>query len=114
MVNFKIEELEKYYDPFHTYRLFKDFKESIFLDSSKEDRELSKFSFIGINPILNFRSQGNSVYINNEKIESNDPFSYLEEIMERFNFKGESHLPFIGGAIGYFSYDIGKIGRAHV
>ena len=37
MVNFKIEELEKYYDPFHTYRLFKDFKESIFLDSSKDE-----------------------------------------------------------------------------
>ena len=109
MVNFKIEELEKYYDPFHTYRLFKDFNESIFLDSSKEDMELSKFSFIGINQILNFRSQGNSVYINNEKIESNDPFSCLEEIMERFSFKGESHLPFIGGAIGYFSYDIGRI-----
>lgn len=29
--------------------------------------------------------------------------------MERFSFKGESHLPFIGGAIGYFSYDIGRI-----
>ena len=54
MVNFKIEELEKYYDPFHTYRLFKDFKESIFLDSSKEDMELSKFSFIGINLLHSF------------------------------------------------------------
>lgn len=109
MKGFKIVELEKYYDPFYTYKLFKDFKESVLLDSSKEDEKLSKYSFIGINPILNFRSEGKSVYINNEKIESNDPFASLEGIMKRFCFKAENNIPFIGGAIGYFSYDIGRI-----
>ena len=48
-INFKIKELKKNFNPFYVYNIFKDELNSVFLDSSKEDKNLSKFSFIGIN-----------------------------------------------------------------
>ena len=40
---------------FEVYNLFKDEKDTILLDSSKEDKNLSKYSFIGINPFIKFK-----------------------------------------------------------
>lgn len=109
MIDFKIKELKKYYQPFDTYRLFKDEKDTIFLDSSKEDKELSKYSFIGVNPICKFVSEGKTCFINGEKIESVDPFAILENLINEYKIDYKSDLPFVGGAIGYFSYDIGRV-----
>jgi para-aminobenzoate synthetase component 1 len=109
MINFKIKELNTYYDPFHTYSLFKNNINTIFLDSSKEDQLLSRYSFIGINPYKKFTSKGRNVFIDNEKYEGVDPFEKLEELLEEYKIEFESNIPFISGAIGYFSYDIGRI-----
>ncbi|PRR83405.1 aminodeoxychorismate synthase component I [Clostridium vincentii] len=108
-MNFKIKELEKNYDPFYTYKLFKEYKDSIFLDSSKEDSELSLYSFIGINPICRFKAEGNTVYLDGERLEGENPFDFLEKLMDKYKIEYKSELPFIGGALGYFSYDIGRI-----
>lgn len=108
-MNFKIKELEKNYKPLCVYRLFKEDKDSIFLDSSKEDSPLSLYSFIGINPICKFRSEGENVYLNGENLKGEKPFDFLEKLMEEYKIEYKSNLPFIGGALGYFSYDIGRI-----
>lgn len=109
MIEFKIKELDTYYDPFYTYNLFKDNIDSIFLDSSKEDKALSKYSFIGLNPYKKFTSKGRKVLIDNEVYNDTDPFEKLEQIMNAYKLNTDSNLPFISGAIGYFSYDIGRI-----
>ena len=36
-MKFKIEMMNKYYEPFYVYNIFKNREDSIFLDSSKED-----------------------------------------------------------------------------
>ncbi|HEY5524569.1 MAG TPA: aminodeoxychorismate synthase, component I, partial [Clostridium sp.] len=108
-MNFKIKELEKNYKPLYVYRLFKEDKDSIFLDSSKEDSELSLYSFIGINPICRFKAEGDNVYLDGEKLKGEKPFDFLEKLMDKYKIEYESELPFIGGALGYFSYDIGRI-----
>jgi len=108
-MNFKIKELEKNYNPLDVYRLFKVDKDSVFLDSSKEDSPLSLYSFIGINPICKFKSQGNNVYLDGEKLEGENPFEFLDKLMDKYKIEYKSELPFIGGAIGYFAYDIGRI-----
>ena len=46
------------------YNLFKDERDTILLDSSKEDKNLSKYSFIGINPFLKFEVNNEKGYIN--------------------------------------------------
>ncbi|NRT91626.1 aminodeoxychorismate synthase component I [Clostridium beijerinckii] len=109
MIDFKIKELNTYYDPFYTYDLFNDSKDSIFLDSSKEDKLLSKYSFIGLNPYKKFISRGRKVTIDNEEYNDVDPFEKLDEIIESYKISINSNIPFVSGAIGYFSYDIGRV-----
>lgn len=109
MVDFKIKELNTYYNPFYTYDLFKDSEDSIFLDSSKEDKLLSKYSFIGLNPYKKFISKGRKVTIDNEEYNDVDPFEKLDKIIENYKISINSKLPFVSGAIGYFSYDIGRV-----
>lgn len=109
MIEFKIKELNTYYDPFYTYNLFKDQVDSIFLDSSKEDKLLSEYSFIGLNPYKKFVSKGRKVFIDNKEYNDVDPFEKLEELMSKYKLNINNDLPFISGAIGYFSYDIGRI-----
>ncbi|MDR3594550.1 aminodeoxychorismate synthase component I [Clostridium sp.] len=109
MIEFKIKELNTYYDPFYTYNLFKDKVDSIFLDSSKEDKLLSEYSFIGLNPYKKFVSKGKKVFIDNEEYNDADPFIKLEELIDKYKLSSNNDLPFISGAIGYFSYDIGRM-----
>ena len=107
-INFKIKELEKNLNPFYVYNIFKDEVNSVFLDSSKEDKNLSKFSFIGINPFCNFTYKNGKGYINGEEIQEKDPFIALEKLVNQYKINYDSSIPFVGGAIGYFSYDIGR------
>lgn len=109
MINFKIKELNKYYDPVYTYNLFKDYEDSIFLDSSKEDKLLSRYSFIGLNPYRKFVAKGRQVLIDNEVYNDVDPFHKLEKLIDEYKLSVNNKLPFISGAIGYFSYDIGRV-----
>ncbi|HEX9026590.1 MAG TPA: aminodeoxychorismate synthase component I [Clostridium sp.] len=109
MINFEIKELNTYYDPFYTYNLFKDNIDSIFLDSSKEDKLLSKYSFIGLNSYKKFVSKGREVLIDNEVYKDVDPFEELEKLIDSYKINISSDIPFVSGTIGYFSYDIGRI-----
>ncbi|MEW8956602.1 aminodeoxychorismate synthase component I [Clostridium sp.] len=102
-----VKEFNSSLDAFSIYTLFKD-KDVIFLDSSLEDKNLSKYSFIGVNPFLKFKSYGEDIWVNHKKIKG-DPFKELENIIKEYSIENkESHLPFIGGAIGYISYDMGR------
>lgn len=107
-LNFKIKELKNNLNPFYVYKIFKDEKNTVFLDSSKEDKNLSKFSFIGLNPFLNFTYKDNIVYVNGKEIKEKDPFIALDNLINKYKINYESDIPFISGAIGYFSYDIGR------
>ena len=107
-INFKIKELKNNFNPFYVYTIFKDEKDTVFLDSSKEDKNLSKFSFIGLNPFLNFTYKDNIVYVNGKEIKEKDPFIALDNLINKYKINYESNIPFVSGAIGYFSYDIGR------
>ena len=107
-MNFNIKEIDTRLNPLEVYNIFKNEKDTIFLDSSKEDSKLSKYSFIGINPFLNFYSQGNKSYINDLEVHG-EPFEVLEELIKKFKIEVESELPLLSGCMGYISYDTGRI-----
>lgn len=107
-MNFVIKEISTSLNPLEVYNIFKGEKDTIFLDSSKEDYRLSKYSFIGLNPFLNFYSSGNKSYINNEKV-NGEPFEVLEKLIKKYEIKIESELPLISGCMGYMSYDTCRI-----
>ncbi|MDZ4993259.1 aminodeoxychorismate synthase component I [Clostridium perfringens] len=107
-MNFKIKEIDNKLESQEVYSLFKDEKDSIFLDSSKEESEFSLYSFIGINPFKKFISKRDEIYIDG-KLSYGDPFDKLDELIKKYKIDYESDIPFLGGAMGYFSYDIGRV-----
>ncbi|WP_066873659.1 aminodeoxychorismate synthase component I [Clostridium mediterraneense] len=107
-MNFKIKEISNDLNIDEIYRLWKDEKDTILLDSSKEDSQYSNYSFIGINKFLKFTSLGNMCFIDDEKIEG-EPFKILDELIKEYKFDSDVDIPFISGAIGYLSYDIGRV-----
>ncbi|GAA0087014.1 aminodeoxychorismate synthase component I [Clostridium sp. CTA-7] len=106
----KVREVKISFNPLEVYNIFKDEVNTVLLDSSKEDKVLSKFSFIGINPFLIFESKGKETFINKKSV-SGDPFNVLDELLDKYkcNSKNYDNIPFISGAIGYISYDTGRI-----
>ena len=93
---------------FEVYNLFKDEKDTILLDSSKEDKNLSKYSFIGINPFLRFEVKNEKAYINDNIIEG-EPFKVLENLIYEYKNDIQDIIPFLSGAIGYISYGAGRL-----
>ncbi len=93
-------------DAFDVYSIFKEEKEVIFLDSGTECDNLSRYSFIGINPFTIIRGRHNKCEINGVEYDC-DVFDKLDEILNTYKTENTTEIPFIGGCIGYFSYDMG-------
>ncbi|MGG7076836.1 aminodeoxychorismate synthase component I [Clostridium sardiniense] len=108
-MRFKIKEFITKLSPFDIYSIFSNEEDSIFLDSSKKDENLSKYSFIGINPIEKFEVIDGKCYINSEKIESKDGFLEIEKRIDKYKLNVQSDIPLLGGYIGYISYDAGRM-----
>lgn len=112
-LNFKIKEINTELNCHEIYTLFKDAKDTMVLDSSKEDSKYSNYSFIGINPFMKFKSFGNKVDIEDYIMEAKEeihgnPFDILEKLVSEFSFTNDLEIPLVSGALGYFSYDAGR------
>lgn len=115
---------------FDLFRLLADEPHSFFLDSGVEASspakrvpqgenprrvgrccyaELGRYSFIGSQPFLIFRSKGTNLQLNwTDRVEqrSGNPFDVLREILNRFQAPSlPGDLPFIGG-VGYLGYPL--------
>ncbi|MGL4989743.1 MAG: aminodeoxychorismate synthase component I [Sarcina sp.] len=107
-MNFYIEEIETSLDLHNIYELWKNEKNTIFLDSSKKDSKYSNYSFVGINNFLKFTSKKNNTFINDVLVDEN-PFETLDTLLKKYKIDIESNMPFISGAIGYIAYDTVRI-----
>ncbi len=81
-----------------------------FLLESVEQGEIGRYSFLGSNPSIIFKSKGNQVTISRdgavETFESNDALDELRKLMSVYTPVEVEGLPvFHGGAVGYMSYD---------
>jgi anthranilate synthase component 1 len=85
---------------------------SFLLESVETKERLGRFSFIGFEPFLEFRSLGNNVFLKGlieDTFESDNPFLILKEIMHKFKGFGFSDsIARYGGPVGYVSYDVVK------
>jgi para-aminobenzoate synthetase component 1 len=83
---------------------------SFFLDSGMDPGKLGCYSFMGSDPFLVLRSRGDEVSLIRDGIEEVkrvNPFDVLGELLEAYSLDGgQAGLPFVGGAVGYFSYDL--------
>jgi len=81
---------------------------AFFLDSGMSHDRLGRHSYIGFEPFMVFRSKGREIEVirgrETKKIEAN-PFDVLEGILKDYRVEG-TELPFTGGAVGFFGYDL--------
>lgn len=84
---------------------------SFFLDSAAGGSRISRYSFMGSDPFLVFKSKGDRITLQwarggTERLRSN-PFLVLKDILKRYSTKTKnSAAPLTSGAVGYFGYDM--------
>lgn len=84
-------------DPFELFERFKGEKNCFFLDSSlNSGYSLGRYSYLGAEPFFVLKTKGI------------EPFQELDRIVESYRIRLPSvPIPFLGGAVGYLSYDLG-------
>ena len=93
--------------------LFSAFAEqpwAIFLDSGYPNSQQGRYDIISFNPICTLVTHGSVTKITRHDVtieSSLDPFDLVKAELQRPSIT-EYELPFNGGAIGYFSYDLAR------
>lgn len=105
-----IEEIHCTLSAIDIFKTFSHRKHSFFLDSGMDPYKLGRYSFIGSDPFLVLKSRGNDINITQDSQTKNlteDPFTVLDNLLKTYQLDYHSSLmPFIGGAVGYLSYDL--------
>ncbi len=83
---------------------------SFFLDSALAADGLGQFSFLGCDPFLIFRARGDNItLVRGDQTETRpgDPLVELRQLLKVHRAPKVASPPFTGGAVGYFSYELG-------
>lgn len=113
-ISLHIKQLHTLLNGMDLYNALELGTDCIFLDSSKEDSPYNNYSIIGANPFftVKYENQLISIKTHNDKvfhaIVNKDIFSYLNDIITQYTITNPTSLPFIGGGLGYFGYDLSK------
>ncbi|RDY29447.1 aminodeoxychorismate synthase component I [Romboutsia weinsteinii] len=93
-----IKEIYTKLNSFEIFTIFKDENNSFILDSAMDAKKLGRYSFISSNPfkVLKYKES------------DENPLDKLKFELEQYKVNNDSDLPFIGGAVGYLSYDLGN------
>ena len=97
-------------EPFELYARLSGFsRHSFLLESGKGNAEIARYSFFGSDPFLVFSSKGANYTIRTpEQVihRAGDPFQVLRDLLPQRGISPQPNLPpFLGGAVGFFSYD---------
>jgi len=103
-----IKKIKTHLSPFEIFRIFSDDEQPVFLDSGEDYENLGQYSIISSKPFLKLKSKNNKVFLNDEMIsgEMENPLELLKAYFNKFKRNYHRELPFIGGALGHFSYDL--------
>ena len=98
--------------PVSAFKKVDDGRFSFLLESIEGGEKWARYSFLGSNPSVVFRSRGNTVEIvagdgSVESLHAEDPLGYLKTCLDKFRPVEIPGLPrFFGGAVGYLGYDM--------
>ena len=85
---------------------------SFFLDTGMKSEGLGHHSFVGAEPFLLFESKNSLITVTKDgqqQIINGSPLKELKRLLAEYNMPlADTGLPFNGGAVGFFSYDLGR------
>ncbi|MEK7307417.1 MAG: hypothetical protein AAB014_07230, partial [Nitrospirota bacterium] len=97
-------------DPLSAFESIERGPYSFLLESIKGSRKTGRYSFLGTDPYLIFKSKGNLIEIErngSRSVRFGNPITTLKGIFEDFHLPRIDGLPpFFGGAVGFFSYEL--------
>ena len=86
---------------------------SFYLDSAAVNFPGARYSYLGCDPFLVFKCSGHDITLEQNGLLEHlqeDPFALLKRLIHQFKIIAPSNAPaFIGGAMGYFGYDLGRV-----
>ncbi|KXZ39733.1 para-aminobenzoate synthetase component 1 [Alkalithermobacter thermoalcaliphilus JW-YL-7 = DSM 7308] len=91
-----ISKIQTKLNSFELFTIFKDDNHSFILDSAIDKEKLGRYSIISANPF-------DIIKIKNS---NQDPLKELRKKLSKYKIDNKTHIPFIGGAVGYLSYDL--------
>ncbi|MDQ0214358.1 anthranilate synthase component 1 [Oikeobacillus pervagus] len=108
--NYILKEIEgDLITPISVFKRLKGRKKFLF-ESSYKHEESGRYSFLGLNPYLEYKAIACDVYISSDSKNQKDFFkgNPIEKLKKMFPIKDMESLPFpfFGGAIGFIGYDV--------
>ena len=92
------------------FELVKDNPYSFFLDSGMDSQRLGRYSFLGSEPFLVMSSRGSEITLvrgREHEAQHGNPFDTMGKLLEMYKLdRCPVPVPFLGGAVGYFGYDL--------
>ena len=106
-----IDKIHNGPSPITLFNSLKRYPYAFFLDSASDYDKLGRFSFLGCDPFLVFKSKKDSIALEwqdgKKETKKSDPFQALKEIFKRYDVLTPAEgIPFTSGAVGYFAYDM--------
>ncbi|RKZ79702.1 MAG: aminodeoxychorismate synthase component I [Gammaproteobacteria bacterium] len=106
------EELPYHADSSHYFELLNDLPWPVFLDSTQNSTQNNRYDILAADPIVTLTTteQGTTIQEQqgDESFSDKDPFMLLQQQLQHYPQHSPTDLPFCGGAIGFFSYDLGR------
>lgn len=97
--------------PISVYMKLRGDGASFLLESVEGGERIARYSFIGVQPKAQYVIRGNEIEIKQNyqspiSTYSDDPTSFLQREMSRYNFKSQPGAPrFIGGVVGFLGFE---------
>lgn len=101
------EILSDFTTPIETIKILKNVSTHCYmLESAQANETWGRYTFLGFDPKLDITCVDGEMKIGNLKVKTENPSSYLRQILSGYKSPRFDYLPsFTGGLVGYFSYD---------
>ena len=107
----KIKKIQLTQQPLEIFsKLQKQYQTTYLLESIEGPKKLAQYSFIGFDPKITLQTKNKKAQIKNERTgetttqKTSDPLQLIESLLKD-DAVSNSEFRFIGGAVGYISYD---------
>ena len=101
------EILSDFITPIEALRILQNVSTHCYmLESAQANETWGRYTFLGYDPRLEITCLNGEMKVGDLKIRTEDPSSYIRQILREYKSPRFSYLPsFTGGLVGYFSYD---------